>query len=146
MARGLIYHTQVNAQGNASVLTGEGTIEAKLETIARDGITLHCDRLTLDTLIPNVKSVAPRSPQALKVSFGLAGFGRIDAGCQAFSVQRLSRETYALSVKFVSITPLATSVVDSYVNRQLLHKTEPSKEQAHGSSAINEALKHLRAA
>ena len=86
MKRNLIYHTQIPVHNSVSTRTESGEFQTQFERIARDGMTLSCDRKTLDQLFPNTASIAPRQPKSMQVTFTLPGQQQnIKAACEVFS-------------------------------------------------------------
>ena len=92
----------------------------QFERIARDGMTLSCDRETLDKLFPNTVSIAPRQPKQMQVSFSLPGQSdRIQADCEVFSLRRLSRDCFELEMHFNDLSEAHFQSIDSYIEDNL---------------------------
>lgn len=102
--RQLIYHTHVPVHDEVVASSEKGEFLSRLEDIAKDGITLSCDRETLDQLLPNTLSIAPRQPKQLEVSFTLPEESSpIHSHCEVYSLRRLSRNCFQLAMKFMDI-------------------------------------------
>ena len=134
MKHKLIYHTHISANDCAAVsevttITDEGEYNLTLSAIARDGLTLNCDRQTLDSILPNFCSVSPRQPKVINTRFCLSKHKRksnthIEAPCEVFCVRRLSRDTYQLELKFKSLAEEALDSVDKFIDRRFKDQTE----------------------
>ncbi len=102
----------------ASVLSEQGVHErTSIKTISRDGICLNCDQETLQRLLPNTASVAPKQAVKLEVSFKLENFLKIDAN--VVYVRRLSKDTFQLELRFDHLSVESESEIDAYIERSL---------------------------
>jgi len=130
MKRNLIYHTHVRANDQVVACTEQGRFETHLEAIARDGLTLTCNRETLDRLFPNTLSIAPRQPKHIDVEFAVPGTAhQVESRCEVFSLRRLSRDTYQLDMKFENIAEKHAHILDQYIEHTF-KKTAPAVNQA----------------
>ncbi len=128
--RNLIYHTHVNVTDEISVQTGEG-LETRLEALARDGLTLSCNRQTLDQLLPNREVIAPKQPVNLLTCFQLyPGTEAIESYCDVISVRRLARDTFHLDLRFHALEEESYQLIDSYVNAALHPQRSAHKQVA----------------
>lgn len=120
MKRNLIYHTQIPIHNSVSTRTESGEFQTQFERIARDGMTLSCDRKTLDQLFPNTASIAPRQPKSMQVTFTLPGQQQnIKAACEVFSLRRLSRDCFELEMHFQQLSEQHERLIDDYIEANL---------------------------
>ena len=127
MKRHLIYHTQiaVNESNNAAEFVcikteNNAVIEASLQLISKDGLTITCNQHTLHKLLPNTPSVSPKQPVLLPVSFTLDK--KIDSSCNVICIRRLSKDTFELEMTFKDMDEKSTELVDQYVEKLLIKK------------------------
>lgn len=120
MTRNLIYHTHVPAKDCVIAQTSTGCVETELSAIARDGITLTCNRATLDQLFHNTRCVAPKQPKQITVEFDLPTSGQtLEIDGEVFSLRRLSRESYQLEMKFETLDEQQRLALDTYIDHIL---------------------------
>ena len=121
MKRNLIYHTHI--QPGESILiraNGSESVETELGAISRDSLTVTCSQKTLDILLPNTSSVAPKQAVILPVSFRLKPTGEeIDAKCSVVSVRRLSKDIFCMDMKFREISAQDYESIDNYIEKGL---------------------------
>jgi hypothetical protein len=128
MKRNLIYHTHIQPGENIQIRTnGSQPVETELDAISRDSLTVTCNQRTLDILLPNTSSVAPKQAVILPVSFRLNQSGdEIDAQCSVVSVRRLSKDTFCLAMKFREISEQDFESIDEYVESSLQRQQRQS--------------------
>lgn len=120
MKRNLIYHTRIPVNNVVATRTESGDFQTRFERIARDGMTLSCDRATLDQLFPNTVSIAPRQPKRMEVKFSLPGQQQqIEASCEVFSLRRLSRDCFELEMHFQQLDEQDFQWIDQYIETNL---------------------------
>lgn len=120
MTRNLIYHTHVPAKDCVIAQTSTGCVETELSAIARDGITLTCNRATLDQLFHNTSCIAPRQPKHITVEFDLPTSEQtLEINGEVFSLRRLSREIYQLEMKFETLDEQQRLALNTYIDHIL---------------------------
>lgn len=120
MSRTLIYHTQLNVDGNVNVSDKHSNeVVSKFESISKSGIVVHCDKESLGTLFPKTPSLSPKQAVQFTTTFGLPEVGKIDAKCDVTSLRRLSRDTFELHLDFVNANPRALNAIEHYIERKL---------------------------
>ena len=121
MKRNLIYLTHIQPGENIQIRTnGSEPVETELDAISRDSLTVTCSQKTLDILLPNTSSVAPKQAVILPVSFRLnQSDNEIDAQCSVGSVRRLSKDIFCLDMKFREISEQDYESIDQYVEKSL---------------------------
>lgn len=130
MKRNLIYHTHIPLGEKVTIETEQNyTTKTDLESISRDGITVICNQLTLNQILPNAASVAPKQPVALPVSFTLGQGERIKASCNVVAVRRLSKDTFQMVMRFREISEEHFELVDHYIESILNEKSHVPLEQ-----------------
>lgn len=131
MKRNLIYHTQIPAHNSVRTKSADGEFTTQLESIARDGMTLSCDRKTLDQLFPNTASIAPRQPKKLDVDFVLPGSGHaIKSTCEVFCMRRLSRDVFQLEMRFENLSEKDFEMIDRYIDAGLSQNHQAANQAA----------------
>ncbi|MDX1453402.1 MAG: PilZ domain-containing protein [Oleiphilaceae bacterium] len=128
MKRNLIYHTLVPVEQDIEVLAKRnGEHSCRLESISKDGVTLSTDRFTLDKLLPNHASVAPKQCVELDIDFHLMrGQLPIVAQGRLIAVRRLCRDRYELKLTFTSLSEQQQAIIDQFVE-DALHGTQQQK-------------------
>jgi hypothetical protein len=121
MKRNLIYHTNIQPGENIQIrANGSESIETELVSISRDSLTVTCSQKTLDILLPNTPSVAPKQAVILPVSFRLNKSGdEIDAQCSVVSVRRLSKDIFCMDMRFKEISSQDYESIDGYIEKRL---------------------------
>jgi hypothetical protein len=121
MKRNLIYHTHIQPGENIQIrANGSESVDTELNAISRVSLTVKCDQKTLDILLPNTSSVAPKQAVILPVSFRLNQFGdEIDAQCSVVSVRRLSKDIFYMDMKFKEISTQDYDSIDDYIEKSL---------------------------
>ncbi len=121
MRRNLIYHTPIPVFDSINVSAmRESTQTTQLEAIARDGLTVSCNRETLDRLLPNNETVAPKQAVNMRVNFSLPGNTQaIKAECRVVCVRRLARDTFHLKMAFVDLAEKHFDSVSDYIEQSL---------------------------
>ena len=121
MKRNLIYHTHIQPGESIQIrANGSKHVETELDAISRDSLTVTCSQKTLDLLLPNTASVAPKQAVILPVSFRLSpSDNEIDAQCSVVSVRRLSKDIFCLDMKFREISEQDYESIDQYVEKSL---------------------------
>lgn len=121
MKKQLIYHTHVNTHQEdkiqVTVQSTELHASCYLNRISRDGLTLSCDAQTLQLLMPNKASVAPKDPISLKTLFHLSE--DVEALCRVVFARRLSKDQFIMELKFVDISAQHMSAVNEFIEKQL---------------------------
>lgn len=129
MKRNLIYHTHIAIENKVIVSSDTGDIDTKLEAIARDGLTLTCNRETLDKLLPNTAVIAPKQPKTLELSFQLDNQADIiQSLCEVYCLRRLSRDTFQLDLRFNALEEKHFEQIDHYIERSL-RQLQPQLKQ-----------------
>jgi len=121
MKRNLIYHTHIQPGESIQIrANGSESIETELGAISRDSLTVTCNQKTLDILLPNTASVAPKKAVILPVSFRLNQSGdEIDVQCSVVSVRRLSKDIFCMDMKFREISTQDYESIDNYIENSL---------------------------
>ena len=120
MKRNLIYHTHIAVENIVAVETSSGECNTQLEAIARDGLTLTCNRKTLDQLLPNTVSISPKQPKNLNIHFQLNdAFEAIQSSCEVYSLRRLARDTFQLDMHFNALEEKHFKQIDNYIENSL---------------------------
>lgn len=121
MKRNLIYHTHISADTPVCVKAIDNhQYNGYLNAIGRDGATLTCDRNTLDSLLPNCSFIAPKQPAKLSISFQLDETEQdIQADCEVIYVRRISRDQFALELRFKDLDDQGFAKVDGFVGNVL---------------------------
>jgi len=121
MKRNLIYHTHIQPGESIQIrANGSESIKTELGAISRDSLTVTCSRKTLDILLPNTASVAPKQAVILPVSFCLNQSGNeIDVQCSVVSVRRLSKDIFCMDMKFKEISAQDYDSIDNYIENSL---------------------------
>ena len=129
MKRNLIYHTHIQPGENIQIRTnGSESLATELNAISRDSLTVTCDQKTLDLLLPNTSSVAPKQAVILPVSFCLnQTSSEIDAKCSVVSVRRLSKNIFCMEMRFREISSKNYAVIDHYIEQNLLNQQKTSR-------------------
>ena len=132
MKRQLIYYTHVNTSGEQSPpihvqtrLVDEDaesiSLKCQLDRISRDGMTLSCDRLTLDLLMPNRSGIAPKNPVSLETEFSL--HSDIKAKCRVTYIRRVSKNEFILELKFCELAEKERNQIDKFIDDSLNGQT-----------------------
>ena len=121
MKRNLIYHTHIQPGESIQIrANGSDSVETELDAISRDSLTVTCNQKTLDILLPNTASVAPKQAVILPVSFSLnQSDDEIDAQCSVVSVRRLSKDTFCMDMRFREISSQDYASIDDYIEKSL---------------------------
>ena len=121
MKRNLIYHTHIQLGEKIEIRANKKSVtQTELEAISRDGMTVKCNQQTLDLLLPNTPSVAPKQAVILPVSFSLNQLDKvIDTHCSIISVRRLSKDTFQLDMRFREISAQNYESIDHYIEASL---------------------------
>lgn len=121
MKRNLIYHTHIQPGESIQIrANGNDSVETELDAISRDSLTVRCNQKTLEMLLPNTASVAPKQAVILPVSFRLNQLGdEIDAQCSVVSVRRLSKDTFCMDMRFREISSQDYASIDDYIEKSL---------------------------
>jgi hypothetical protein len=164
MKRQLIYHTHVitNRQQSKPVqvqtrLIGDNnssaTISCSLDRISRDGMTLSCDELTLNQLMPKKACVAPKNPITLVTDFSLDE--KIHANCRVIYTRRLSKNQFVLELKFFELAERDMNLIDQFIEKCLngdqhvpastIQNTLSNAEAPSETSYQKPSLHHLKA-
>ncbi len=121
MKRQLIYHTPVSfgeGQSNSKVARittlKSSETNADIKSISKDGLTLHCDMRTLQTILPNNAAVSPKQPGKLTVSFTLGTM--ITCSCNVIYSRRASKDKFILELRFDEINKEDRQMVDQFVD------------------------------
>lgn len=131
MKRNLIYHTQISVQNAVTTKTEHGSYATELEALSRDGMVLTCNRKTLDGMFPNTVSIAPRQPKQMTLSFTLPGETElIETSCEVYSLRRLSRDLFELTMKYETLSDADFDIVDRYVENKLKSLNTPLNHAA----------------
>ncbi len=121
MKRQLIYHTHVNTRqsNQIKVFLHSNTTKSvcSLDRISRDGLTLSCDFVTLQTLMPNKSCIEPKNPISFEASFKLDNL--IEAKCRIIFARRLAKDKFVLELKFVDISEKGMHQLDSFIEKAL---------------------------
>lgn len=128
MKRHLIYYTHVkpNHEQNSPIHVQARLHEDNdksvpltciLDRISRDGMTLSCDRMTLNLLLPNKSGIAPKNPVSLETEFSLNS--AIKASCRVVYTRRLSKNEYILELKFHELTEKDMNQIDEFIECSL---------------------------
>jgi len=128
MKRNLIYHTPIQLGESIAIRTNKiEAVHTELEAISRNGMTIKCNQKTLDLLLPNTASVAPKQSVALPVSFSLNQMKSvIDVQCNVVSVRRLSKDIFHLDMIFKEISAQNYESIDDYIESSLQrHQKQP---------------------
>ena len=117
----LIYHTHIQPGESIQIrANGSESVETELDAISRDSLTVTCSQKTLDILLPNTASVAPKQAVLLPVSFRLnQSSDEIDAQCSVVSVRRLSKDIFCMDMRFREISKLDYESIDAYIEKSL---------------------------
>jgi len=138
MSRTLIYHTQLQIDGQATVTSRPKTeISMELSSISKSGLLLKCNKQSLETLLPKQPSLAPKQTVATEVAFGLPEVGKVDAACEIVSVRRLSRDTFELQLNFSNPEQRAITAVEHFVERKLRSQPCALEKEARKISVIH---------
>lgn len=142
MKHNLIYHAHIAMHKHVLAGNDHAKYNTHLEALARDGISLRCDRDTLASLLPNTSSIAPRQPKQLEVNFVLPQNDYIvQCQCEVYSLRRISKDCFQLDMKFHNLSTEQDQAIDNYIEAQL-HNPEQFKQdqrveqQARKQSAI----------
>ncbi len=146
MKRQLMFHTHVNTgqSKKISVLVQTEYEQEKcyLDRISRDGLTISCDTKTLQNIMPNKASVAPKDPISMRTTFKLDK--SIHASCRVIFARRLSKDHFVMELKFVDINEQAMQDLDDYIESTLkseLQNKDTCKIQTSPSTKSTEAYK-----
>jgi c-di-GMP-binding flagellar brake protein YcgR len=83
-------------------------------------MVLTCNRNTLDKMFPNTVSIAPRQPKKIVAAFTLPGDTKlIETACEVYSLRRLSRDLFELTMKYDDLSEEDYELVDQYVESKL---------------------------
>ncbi len=132
MKRNLIYHTHIQLGESITIRANKhDTVNTELEAISRDGMTVKCDQQTLDLLLPNSASIAPKQAVLLPVSFRLnQKDDEIDVQCSVISVRRLSKNIFQLSMRFREISAQNYDSINHYIEKFLTRHQEPHSKRS----------------
>jgi len=133
MKRNLIYHTHIQPGESIQIqANGSESVETELDAISRDSLTVTCSQKTLDILLPNTASVAPKQAVLLPVSFRLNQSSKeIDAQCSVVSVRRLSKDIFCMDMRFREISTKDYESIDDYIEKSLQRQQkQPSLAKA----------------
>jgi c-di-GMP-binding flagellar brake protein YcgR len=120
MKRNLIYHTHIPVNNTVTTKTERGQYTTELGCLSRDGMVLTCNRNTLDKMFPNTVSIAPRQPKKIVAAFTLPGDTKlIETACEVYSLRRLSRDLFELTMKYDDLSEEDYELVDQYVESKL---------------------------
>lgn len=143
MKRQLIYHTHVDTSqaNNIRVNVRSNLTKAicYLDRVSRDGLTLSCDALTLQTLMPNKASVAPKDPISLTTCFTLSH--NIEAKCRVVFARRLSKDQFIMELKFVDISEQHMSGLNDFIEKSLA--SGKSRIRAHKPTEVLTETKNI---
>lgn len=128
MKRNLIYHTHIQPGESIQIrANGSESVATELDAISRDSLTVTCNQKTLDILLPNTASVAPKQAVILPVSFRLnQSDSEIDAQCSVVSVRRLSKDIFCMDMKFREISEQDYDAIDTYIENNLQRQKKHS--------------------
>lgn len=130
MKKNLIYHSHVTTSQSkkvsVKVKTDTTNTTCFLDRVSRDGLTLSCDTETLNKLIPNKASIAPKDPISLSTCFTLDQ--DIQAKCRVIFARRLSKDKFIIELKFVDIDEMDMHSLDGYIERTLRLGTSSTEE------------------
>lgn len=156
MKRQLIYYTHVstNREQSAPVQvqtrlidneTKSISLKCSLDRISRVGMTLSCDKLTLNLLMPNRAGIAPKNPVTLETEFTLQS--NIKASCRVIYVRRTSKNEFILELKFFDMTEKDMNLIDRFIEdslssghpstKQLAASNLPATEQAQPKPSLH---------
>ena len=117
MKRNLIYYAHIPVGNQATIKTTESVaINTELEAISRDGLTITCNRLTLDQLLPNRIGLAPKQPISIDVAFALKNSDAVEVCCSMVAIRRLARDTFQIVMRYKDISELYFNNLDRYID------------------------------
>lgn len=138
MSRTLIYHTQLQIEGQATVKTSSTSdVSVELSSISKSGLLLKCNKQNLETLLPKQPSLAPKQTVATEAAFGLPEVGKVSAECEIVSVRRLSRDTFELQLNFSNPEQRSINAVEHFVERKLRSQPCALEKEARKISVIH---------
>jgi len=129
MKRPLIYHSQIAVKetkrinSHVDIFTlDDSAISTSLQNVSRDRMTITCNQVSLQQLLPNHARVSPKQPVSLKVNFTI--YEKIDTSCQVISVRRLSKDTFQMDMIFSEMDEHSENLIDKYMNYSLKKQNE----------------------
>jgi hypothetical protein len=162
MKRHLIYHSHVSTRSAdyntvcvEACIAGSAnkqTATCQLDRISRDSMTLRCDQMTLNQLLPNKSGIAPKNPVSLSTSFHLDE--TVQANCRIIYTRRLSKDQFVLELKFSELAEKDQHLIDMFIEKSLRgkHIQQHSYPLQPAETAVSDtvtkqkpSLHHLRA-
>lgn len=121
MRSSLIYHTPINLSDNqnnntlAKIVTLKSKeTNAEIKSISKDGLSLNCDMQTLASILPKGRSVSPKQPVKLNVSFPLESM--IHCICDTIYSRRISKDCFQLELRFDEISEESKEMINNFIN------------------------------
>lgn len=147
MKRQLIYHTHVNTNREQCTPvhvqtrliendTKSISLKCVLDRISRDGMTLCCDKMTLNLLMPNRSGIAPKNPVTLETEFTLQS--DIKASCRVIYIRRTSKNEFILELKFFDMAEKDRTLIDRFIEDSLSGSQGLVKQRADSDVAATE--------
>lgn len=120
MKRNLRYHTHIKTNSPLKASAGANETQVcQLDSLSKGGAALKCNRETLDALLPNVMSIAPKKPSRLEISFTLSPELEIKGHCEVIYARRVSRDTFLLETQFAGMSEHQLKLIEDFVETQL---------------------------
>lgn len=120
MSKSLIYHTQVEVKGEATLeADNKVATSARIDSLAKDGMIVHCDQSSLKALFPRSATFSPKQTTSVDLTFGLKEVGKVETRCDVVSVRRLSRDAFELNLKFDIEDQRSAAIIEKFVERKL---------------------------
>ncbi len=126
MTANLRYHHRIQTRGDVALESRAGQmLSARLVDISVAGVSVACDRMTLEELLPPTESRAPcrRNTVPVTLHFSLPQKGQaarehhpITTECNIIYTRRTSRDTFHLGLEFNQLATQEVRLLDCYIN------------------------------